>query len=162
MGILTAQCMSVAGSSAARCCCARMGTAIIVRKATAAESSLALARSIDCPPCRAGWPIPWLQVCYVSVYLRRCGNRFHLFADSHSQHFSLVCFHHFKPVAFHFNFVSGGRHFAGNMIQKAGERGHRLIGFLAKTHTQQLLHRINRSEERRVGKECRSRWSPYH
>ena len=21
---------------------------------------------------------------------------------------------------------------------------------------------INRSEERRVGKECRSRWSPYH
>ena len=22
--------------------------------------------------------------------------------------------------------------------------------------------RINRSEERRVGKECRSRWSPYH
>ena len=24
------------------------------------------------------------------------------------------------------------------------------------------LHRIVRSEERRVGKECRSRWSPYH
>ena len=26
------------------------------------------------------------------------------------------------------------------------------------------LHRVdpNRSEERRVGKECRSRWSPYH
>ena len=22
--------------------------------------------------------------------------------------------------------------------------------------------KINRSEERRVGKECRSRWSPYH
>ena len=22
--------------------------------------------------------------------------------------------------------------------------------------------RFNRSEERRVGKECRSRWSPYH
>ena len=22
--------------------------------------------------------------------------------------------------------------------------------------------RVNRSEERRVGKECRSRWSPYH
>ena len=21
---------------------------------------------------------------------------------------------------------------------------------------------VNRSEERRVGKECRSRWSPYH
>src|ERR1035441_1091493 len=24
------------------------------------------------------------------------------------------------------------------------------------------IHRPNRSEERRVGKECRSRWSPYH
>ena len=25
-----------------------------------------------------------------------------------------------------------------------------------------ICHRSNRSEERRVGKECRSRWSPYH
>ena len=25
-----------------------------------------------------------------------------------------------------------------------------------------VLKRISRSEERRVGKECRSRWSPYH
>ena len=25
-----------------------------------------------------------------------------------------------------------------------------------------LLLRLARSEERRVGKECRSRWSPYH
>ena len=24
------------------------------------------------------------------------------------------------------------------------------------------IHRVTRSEERRVGKECRSRWSPYH
>src|ERR1035438_3817783 len=24
------------------------------------------------------------------------------------------------------------------------------------------IYRIHRSEERRVGKECRSRWSPYH
>ena len=27
---------------------------------------------------------------------------------------------------------------------------------------QALKEVINRSEERRVGKECRSRWSPYH
>src|SRR5438445_2403798 len=27
---------------------------------------------------------------------------------------------------------------------------------------QAILHRATRSEERRVGKECRSRWSPYH
>ena len=25
-----------------------------------------------------------------------------------------------------------------------------------------LMQRMGRSEERRVGKECRSRWSPYH
>ena len=25
-----------------------------------------------------------------------------------------------------------------------------------------LINRLKRSEERRVGKECRSRWSPYH
>src|SRR2546425_9882978 len=25
-----------------------------------------------------------------------------------------------------------------------------------------IAHGVNRSEERRVGKECRSRWSPYH
>ena len=25
-----------------------------------------------------------------------------------------------------------------------------------------IMTPINRSEERRVGKECRSRWSPYH
>ena len=25
-----------------------------------------------------------------------------------------------------------------------------------------FLNKVGRSEERRVGKECRSRWSPYH
>src|SRR2546427_9181959 len=29
-------------------------------------------------------------------------------------------------------------------------------------HVLTALHRTSRSEERRVGKECRSRWSPYH
>ena len=28
--------------------------------------------------------------------------------------------------------------------------------------TDAALERLTRSEERRVGKECRSRWSPYH
>ena len=32
----------------------------------------------------------------------------------------------------------------------------------AGTATQQAITYHNRSEERRVGKECRSRWSPYH
>ena len=30
------------------------------------------------------------------------------------------------------------------------------------TGTPTMQHLVNRSEERRVGKECRSRWSPYH
>src|SRR2546429_1730120 len=30
------------------------------------------------------------------------------------------------------------------------------------SHSNALLVRYVRSEERRVGKECRSRWSPYH
>ena len=29
-------------------------------------------------------------------------------------------------------------------------------------NTFRLINKENRSEERRVGKECRSRWSPYH
>src|ERR1051326_1425160 len=31
-----------------------------------------------------------------------------------------------------------------------------------RTIASHLLGRLARSEERRVGKECRSRWSPYH
>ena len=31
-----------------------------------------------------------------------------------------------------------------------------------KIHIGEVITRQNRSEERRVGKECRSRWSPYH
>ena len=30
------------------------------------------------------------------------------------------------------------------------------------TYLPKISQQINRSEERRVGKECRSRWSPYH
>ena len=38
----------------------------------------------------------------------------------------------------------------------------RLPGHLALTGLGLCLPIISRSEERRVGKECRSRWSPYH
>ena len=39
------------------------------------------------------------------------------------------------------------------------------ISFYGKSHTKENAHElfaVVRSEERRVGKECRSRWSPYH
>ena len=34
--------------------------------------------------------------------------------------------------------------------------------FSGKTEVKNVTNLIDRSEERRVGKECRSRWSPYH
>ena len=34
------------------------------------------------------------------------------------------------------------------------------LTYLCPNHS--LIHLPHRSEERRVGKECRSRWSPYH
>src|SRR3712207_9506213 len=43
--------------------------------------------------------------------------------------------------------------------------GSTALGSLSKTQAQQLQEladQPDRSEERRVGKECRSRWSPYH
>src|SRR2546422_9159384 len=39
---------------------------------------------------------------------------------------------------------------------EADQRRHRSEGLLARDQ------HVGRSEERRVGKECRSRWSPYH
>ena len=36
------------------------------------------------------------------------------------------------------------------------------VGSNAAVQTATALGGLTRSEERRVGKECRSRWSPYH
>src|SRR2546423_11422498 len=33
---------------------------------------------------------------------------------------------------------------------------------ISQAHKEQIKNEVTRSEERRVGKECRSRWSPYH
>ena len=43
--------------------------------------------------------------------------------------------------------------------QRGGEAAQKVCGFIGKTAVCVGEHR---SEERRVGKECRSRWSPYH
>ena len=50
-------------------------------------------------------------------------------------------------------FIAGHNGMVGSAIKKKfEEKGFRKIVIIEK----------KRSEERRVGKECRSRWSPYH
>ena len=36
------------------------------------------------------------------------------------------------------------------------------VALVRMHHEKKVAERLDRSEERRVGKECRSRWSPYH
>src|SRR5256886_4209700 len=47
----------------------------------------------------------------------------------------------------------------GPVVRVRGVREVLVLRELVDDRVQQVLHR---SEERRVGKECRSRWSPYH
>src|SRR3712207_9516698 len=55
------------------------------------------------------------------------------------------------------NRVLGGGVVPGSMVLVGGEPG---VG--KSTLLLQVMGHLGRSEERRVGKECRSRWSPYH
>ena len=49
------------------------------------------------------------------------------------------------------------------MVRAWEERGtYAKLRELARGRPRFVLHDGPRSEERRVGKECRSRWSPYH
>ena len=45
------------------------------------------------------------------------------------------------------------------LLQRSLRAGGRSFRFPAEL---ERIYRLFRSEERRVGKECRSRWSPYH
>src|SRR3989454_11430922 len=61
---------------------------------------------------------------------------------------------------------------SSGIVSNDGEQFHweKAMGLVADVFTKDKLKRLvgrsaighNRSEERRVGKECRSRWSPYH
>ena len=59
-----------------------------------------------------------------------------------------------------FNALTGARQHVGNWPGKTVEKKEGSFKYKGKKYT--LLDLPHRSEERRVGKECRSRWSPYH
>ena len=48
------------------------------------------------------------------------------------------------------------------MIESAARANGLPLEFFARVIWQESRFQSDRSEERRVGKECRSRWSPYH
>ena len=58
--------------------------------------------------------------------------------------------------------VHVGRHGYGIDLGIDVPYGKTLAGGLHELNGYILNHILTRSEERRVGKECRSRWSPYH
>ena len=49
-----------------------------------------------------------------------------------------------------------------NKIQELTDKIYREGVEKGNEKAQRLIANAQRSEERRVGKECRSRWSPYH
>ena len=49
-----------------------------------------------------------------------------------------------------------------NKIQELTDKIYREGVEKGNEEAQRLIANAQRSEERRVGKECRSRWSPYH
>ena len=66
--------------------------------------------------------------------------------------------------------MAAAREHQNRLLKPAGSLGEleaiaiRIAGITGKLHNtaDKKIHFRSRSEERRVGKECRSRWSPYH
>ena len=54
-------------------------------------------------------------------------------------------------------------HSPTTVVEEFAESLNRELDFtLELANVQRFAQQLTRSEERRVGKECRSRWSPYH
>ena len=53
-------------------------------------------------------------------------------------------------------------HSRRGLLKMVGINREDTLEAVASQDVEHLVGRRNRSEERRVGKECRSRWSPYH
>ena len=58
-------------------------------------------------------------------------------------------------------FLSLGFFTACDMVSGEGEGADNAV-YMGNTNSSGVISMVVRSEERRVGKECRSRWSPYH
>src|SRR5256885_2326259 len=103
---------------------------------------------------------------HIDYRMERCmdATRDELSADAHSRLY----------VIFFFQAEDGIRDYKVTGVQTCAlpisplpvgpQDGRRLLHYLqSDARAQQaVLDRLDRSEERRVGKECRSRWSPYH
>src|ERR1039458_4887932 len=78
-----------------------------------------------------------------------------------SYFFLMIGTHYALLIAFAIYVVwSASKEAATNLEHEATEVGD--LSRLSTAMPDPLRRKITRSEERRVGKECRSRWSPYH
>src|SRR2546426_12536741 len=74
-----------------------------------------------------------------------------------------VCLQTGSIVYFQTGRPSGQSHEPASKVVRIKDRAHLVRAILASTNQPVLMPPVQvRSEERRVGKECRSRWSPYH
>src|SRR5207245_3740024 len=84
--------------------------------------------------------------------------------------FSTLFFDFFVLIFFFFQAEDGIRDATVTGVQTCAlpilapwsRNGRRTKPSVAPTSRMIAISRLRRSEERRVGKECRSRWSPYH
>src|SRR5260370_22632621 len=95
---------------------------------------------------------------------------FFFFFSSRRRHTRFKCDWSSDVCSSDLRFVTTRLPFATTRSTSKGQKELRVETPLA-THLRSLkrpslmtapTHGVNRSEERRVGKECRSRWSPYH
>ena len=76
--------------------------------------------------------------------------------------YSINGFKHFSDLAVAYFPQMASTSSASKKMRNCIKASNALSEQLADAHYTDTTIEISRSEERRVGKECRSRWSPYH